>query len=208
MAKRKPLIVIEHLEEELSPWLLLEYRHASLIVGRENIVFTNVPKEYHSILNKYAVKVYEESILNLFDHNKILILDPVATEQISSNDIDRVDYVVVGGILGDHPPRKRTFKYLSSKAPKALKRNIGEGQYSIDGAVYVITKFIETRDLESIKYIDGLTISHEEGGVVREIHLPFRYPVVDGEPLLAPGLKEYLIYGRIPSEILSELKDP
>ncbi len=208
MAKRKPLIVIEHLEEELSPWLLLEYRHASLIVGRENIVFTNVPKEYHSILNKYAVKVYEESILNLFDHNKILILDPVATERISLNDIDRVDYVVVGGILGDHPPRKRTFKYLSSKAPKALKRNIGEGQYSIDGAVYVITKFIETRDLESIEYIDGLTISHEEGGVVREIHLPFRYPVVDGEPLLAPGLKEYLIYGRIPGEILSELKDP
>ncbi len=208
MAKRKPLIVIEHLEEELSPWLLLEYRHASLIAGRENIVFTNVPKEYHNILSKYAVKVYEESILNLFDHNKILILDPAAAQRVNSNDIDRIDYIVVGGILGDHPPRKRTYKYLSSKAPRALKRNIGEGQYSIDGAVYVITKFIDTRDLESIEYVDGLTISHVENGVVREIYLPFRYPVVNGEPLLAPGLKEYLIYGRIPSEILSELKDP
>ncbi len=201
---RKITVVIEHLEEEMSPWLLLEYRHASIIIGKDNIVYTNIPRKYHKILRKYG-RVYEKSVLSLYPHEKIIILDPQAEKPLSAKDLERCEVIVIGGILGDHPPRGRTKILLSIKAPKALKRNIGEGQYSIDGAVYVVKKFIETGDLSSIRYVDGIILEHKEDNVVKTIKLPFRYPLVNNEPLLAPGLRELLLKGKIPDNIWREL---
>ena len=34
--------VIEHLEPELYDWCLIEYGHISRIVGRQNLIFTNI----------------------------------------------------------------------------------------------------------------------------------------------------------------------
>ncbi|PIY60292.1 hypothetical protein COY95_02530 [Candidatus Woesearchaeota archaeon CG_4_10_14_0_8_um_filter_47_5] len=34
--------IIEHMEPELYPWCLLEYRHISQIVGKGQVVFTKV----------------------------------------------------------------------------------------------------------------------------------------------------------------------
>ncbi len=201
----KPLIVIEHLEEEFSPWLILEYRHASLLAGKDRIVYTNVPVRYHRILSRYG-KVYGESVLEIFDQKQLLILDPRADEPLSKSDLENIDAVVIGGILGDHPPQGRTYKYLSSRARDALKRNIGEGQYSIDGAVYVVLEVYRRGCLDCIKYIDGISLSSVRDSETIEIHLPFRYPLVNGKPLLAPGLKEYLLYGVIPRDILRELQ--
>ena len=156
--ERKPLIVIEHLEPELSSWILLEYRHASKLAGKDRIMYTNVPLRYHNVLSIYG-KVSEHSVLDLFDHNRLLILDPMADKPLTKNDLKNIDAVVVGGILGDHPPKGRTYKLLSSRAKDVLKRNIGKGQYSIDGAVYIVLEVFRRGCLECIEYIDGVELS-------------------------------------------------
>ena len=38
--------IIEHLEPELYDWCLIEYEHISKIVGKENLIFTNINKKY------------------------------------------------------------------------------------------------------------------------------------------------------------------
>lgn len=203
---KRPLIAIEHLEEELSPWLYIEYRH-SCMLAKCNIMITNLPEKYHRLLKGYGCKTSSRSILDMYDHRKILILDPQATSTLTYRDLCRVDVVVIGGILGDHPPRGRTKKLLSSRAPEAIKRNIGKGQYSIDGAVYVVLKLLEKRDLSAIKYVDGIIIKEEVNGISREIYLPFRYPLDEHyNPVLAPGLKEYLLHGKLVSTSPNEIK--
>ncbi len=201
----KPVIIIEHLEEEFGIWIFLEYRHASMIIGRDNIWFTNIPRRYHKMLNKYG-RVYEESIVELVEKgvipmDKLIILDPAAKKELRREEIGG-SYIVVGGILGDHPPRGRTSKLLTSRLPGVRARNIGGGQYSIDGTVYYVYYFWRY-GLGNYRYIDGVTIK-TPGGYVK---LPFRYPLVDGKPLLAPGLEYYLRYGRIPEDILREVMD-
>ncbi len=202
---RRPKIAIEHLEDTVGVWLFLEYRHSCIIAGCNNIMITNLPEKYHQLFKKYCCTTHLKSILELYPQERILILDPQAPSTLTKSDLEKIDVIVIGGILGDHPPRGRTKELLSSRAPRALKRNIGSGQYSIDGATYVVNKFIETGSLSSIKYIDNVVIRGEVNGVIKEIKLPFRYPVVNNKPLLAPGLREYLLYGKIPDSIRKEL---
>lgn len=204
----RPTIVIEHLEDEIGTWLLLEYRHVSLIHGRRHTIFTNIPSRYHDILKRYGY-VYTESIVDLVKNgvipaDKIIVLDPIADRELSRKET-MGSYIVIGGILGDHPPKGRTWSMLTSRlAPLGVEwRNIGKGQYSIDGAAYYVFH-LWRHGLKGYRYIDGVNIKTSNG----YIRLPFRYPVVDGKPLLAPGLIEYLTTGRIPRELVEELELP
>lgn len=202
--ERKPLIVIEHLEIELSPWILLEYRHSSILAGKDRIMYTNVPLKYHSILSRYG-KVSMYSVLDIFDHKRLLILDPKADKALNRKDLENIDAVVIGGILGDHPPRGRTYTLLSSRAKDSIKRNIGDGQYSIDGAVYVVLEVLRRGCLECIDYVDGVELSKIIGDEEVRVFLPFRYPIINNKPLLAPGLSEYLLNGKLPDFIIEEI---
>jgi ribosome biogenesis SPOUT family RNA methylase Rps3 len=205
----KPYIVIEHCEDELSPWLILEYRHASKIYGRDRLMFTRVPRRYHRLLSKYG-EVREESIVELVSSGSInpsavIVLDPRAAETLNYKHLLEAKYVVVGGILGDHPPRGRTWLYITSRMPSGVRAfNIGEGQYSIDGAVYYVDYLWRNKGLEGYRYVDGVVIESEHG----EIYLPFRYPVVNNKPLLAEGLEYYLRYRRLRDDIWREIVDP
>ena len=202
--ERKPLVAIECLESEFSPWLLLEYRHASIIYGKEHIMYTNVPRRYHSILKRYGY-VREESVLDIFLGEEILILDPAADRIVSKSDLEDIEVVVVGGILGDHPPKGRTRKLLSERARGSKIRGLGSGQYSIDGAVYVFKYILEKGSLRGLAYIDGLELRYSKDDIEIKINLPFRYPLVNGKPLIAPGLKEFLIHRRLSRWIVEEM---
>lgn len=202
---REPVIIIEHLEKRLGLWIFLEYRHSSLMVGRKRLWFTNVPKRYYSLLKRYGY-VYEESIVELVSRgivprDKIIILDPDAEKPLEYSDLEG-SYIVIGGILGDHPPRKRTKKLLTQRLPGVKTRNIGNGQYSIDGAVYYVQYLWENRTLSGFRYIDGVTIETHNG----YIRLPFRYPLKNNKPVIAPGLIEYLTGKPLPEHILKEIK--
>ncbi|MEM0377833.1 MAG: RNA methyltransferase [Thermosphaera sp.] len=211
MIQDKPIILIEHLESELSPWLFLEYRHSSLIYGKEFLLISNLPRRYHRLISKYAM-VSEKSVKKLIKEGEIngrcaIILDPKSPRKLDFNNVIKAKYIIVGGILGEHPPRGRTFELITRELEGVESFNIGAGQFSIDGTVFYLQYLLSHRGDEDFKYIDGVTIDDPQLGG-RTIYLPYRYPLIDGEPLLPPGLKYYLINGRLPEELWKEIRDP
>lgn len=202
----RPIAVIEHCEPEFSPWLILEYRHSSLIYGKEHILFTNIPERYIKIMSRYG-RVSEKSIVELvlrgnINPEEIVILDPSAPLSLTYSDLASAKYIVIGGILGDHPPRGRTRLHITSKMPQNVRaRNIGNGQYSIDGAIYYVQYLWQNKSANGFKFVDGITIETLSG----YIYLPFRYPLINNKPLLADGLEYYLKYRKLREDIWLEL---
>ena len=195
----KPIIVIEHLEPILTKWMYLEYKHVSVLVGRDYLIITNVSDEEARNRLSGLGNVYEESISVLIDeieHDKAIVLEPKATEKLGPSDFNAEKVlVIIGGIMGDHPPKGRTWELLTSKLlGKAMPRSLGSGQLSIDGAAYVALQVAGGRRLEEIPLVENVEIEVPSPfpGIRNTIILPFTYPVVNGKPLLAPGLVEYL----------------
>lgn len=180
--------MIEHLEQEVSKWLYIEYEHASEIVGKERLVFTNVKGRDASILSSLGI-VRSESFIEIFDQRKVIILDPKAKEKLKPEDFWGKEAVIIGGILGDHPPRGRTRKLITSRAPEATARSLGRGQFSIDGAVYMAKIVYEGTRLEDIPVKRGLRVKLSERA---EIYLPYLYPLKDGKPVISEKLLRYL----------------
>ncbi len=193
------IIVIEHLEPVLTKWMYLEYKHVSELVGKDNLIITNVKNiEDKDKLSRLG-KVFEESVSFLIDrieHDKAIVLEPKASERLQPSDFDADrTLIIVGGIMGDHPPKGRTWDFLTRKLlGKAIPRSLGPGQLSIDGAVYVALQVANGKKLEEIPLVENVEIEVPSPfpGIKDTIVLPFTYPVVDGRPLLAPGLTEYL----------------
>ena len=186
------LFVIEHLEPVLSKWAWLEYKHASEIVGRERLLITNVkdPREA-SILKRIAI-VSSMSITEVGSPpERVLVLDPQAFKRLDTCDMKDVDFVVIGGIMGDHPPRGRTRVLLTSRLPGCKARNLGEGQFSVDGAIYMAFMVSKGASLSQIPVVNGLEIRVNE---YFTIELPYMFPVVNGRPLISDELVNYLIY--------------
>ncbi|MEM2242588.1 MAG: SAM-dependent methyltransferase [Candidatus Bathyarchaeia archaeon] len=185
----KPIFAIEHLEPEIGKWLLFEYEHAAKIAGKNRILFTNVKKEdERRLLSKFGT-VEEKSAAEIFNHEKVIVLDPKAELSLKPEDFNGKEAVVVGGILGDHPPKGRTGKLLTRRFPKAVVRHIGKGQFSIDGAVYVAKLVGEGTPLEAIPVKKGLRLKLNKHGTV---YLPYAYPLRDGKPVISQKLVAYL----------------
>ncbi len=182
--------IIEVCEPFISNWLLLEIKHSSIIVGKDKLLITNVKENYVQYLSKYG-KVSSSSIINLKHfHDKIIILDPLADLTLTPEEASN-HMLVIGGILGDDPPRGRTFKYITSKLPNCKARNLGKKQFSIDGAIYIAKLINEGKKLEEIPIMENLVIKVDE---FHEIILPYVYPLVNNKPLISDELIEYLKY--------------
>lgn len=175
--------VIEHLEEKLYPWCLLEYKHISQIVGRKSLMFTYI-KAAQKIKLKQFGEVENKSVLDL-KLDKACFLDPGAKKELSSE--DKFDYLVFGGILGDYPPRQRTAEWLAGR--KVKTRNLGKKQMATDTAVYAAKRIIEGKRLSEIKFLDEL---HLATGKWEEVILPYRYVLEKGKPVLAKGFLQFV----------------
>lgn len=190
----KLTFIIEHLEPEISKWLLFEYEHASEIVGKNRLIFTNVKNaKDRQKLSKFGA-VEEKSVGEIFNPEKVIVLDPKAELPLKPEDFAGKEAVVVGGILGDHPPKSRTSKLLTRRFTKATVRNIGRDQFTIDGAVYVAKLESEGTPLEKIPVKKELSIKLNE---YMEVHLPYAYPLKDGKPMISQKLTAYLRSGEI-----------
>lgn len=185
---RKPQIVIEHLEPRLSDWLLAEYSHAAEILDR-NLLITNVKLESERRKLSRFCRVVKESVTEVFDSHRLLVLDPQAEKPLSKKDFSGRDGIVIGGILGDDPPLGRTKKLLTDRLPGCRKRNIGKLQFSIDGTVFVLKEIMGGKKLREIPVVYELEIPIEKGC---SIVLPFAYPLVNGKPLISRKLIGYL----------------
>ncbi len=175
--------IVEHLEPELFEWCLIEYKHISKIVGKNDLIFTNVKKGKNKLI-KYG-KVYSESVSKLNLRNAC-ILDPSAGKTLSKK--DNFDYIILGGILGDYPPKKRTKKELSSKL-KFPARNLGRHQFSTDNAAYVALQLLKGKKLSDLKFQSGIEVRLNK---VESVELPFRYVIVSNKPLMSKELVRHL----------------
>ncbi len=175
--------IIEHLEPEVFEWCEREYTHISEIVGKDNLIFTNVKKDKNKLSS--LGEVYEKSVIDLNFEN-MCILDPEAENKISQTDCQNFDYLLFGGILGDYPMRKRTKQELSDKI-KSEKRNIGKKQMSTNTAVYVVHEISKGRT--EFQFQDDLVIHIEKG---EEIVLPYRYVVENDKVFLPEGFIEFV----------------
>lgn len=176
--------IIEHLEDEVFEWCILEYRHISSVVGKENLIFTNIPeKEKNKV--KDLGEVHSESVLNLKLKNCCL-LEMNADKELETKDKNNFDYFVFGGILGDNPPQERT-KVLHKL--NCAMRNLGKEQMSTDTAVLVTKIILDGKKMKDIEFKDTIELETNDG---EEVILPYRYVIKNGKPVLPKGLFEML----------------
>jgi ribosome biogenesis SPOUT family RNA methylase Rps3 len=181
--------VIEHLEPKLWKWCKFEYENMSKIVGKTNLLFTNI-KRKNKFLESIG-KVERGRIFELgLDQKRFCILDPEAKEILTPEDAKKFDYFIFGGILGDNPPRKRTGPELSVFMPNVEKRHIGNLQMSTDNAV-LTTKMIivDGKRFEDINFVDSPEL---EMGKFRYLELPYRYVNVGTKENPKPQMSDKL----------------
>ncbi|MEM4187664.1 MAG: SAM-dependent methyltransferase [Candidatus Hadarchaeum sp.] len=181
-------LAIEHLEPKLSEWLFIEYSNSARIAG-EVLLITNVRKAADYRKLSPITRVERRSALELFRQEEMILLDPLARKTFSPEDLKSRSLVLIGGILGNDPPLGRTRELLSRKLPGALKRNLGQHQFAIDGAVYVAKQIISGKRLEEIPVQVGVEVPIEPG---YSNLLPYAFPLVGGKPLIAAELIGYL----------------
>lgn len=171
--------VIEHLEPRLFKWCFLEYSHISSFVGKENLLFTNIKSEKLKEFGKVEPKSVKE-----LHFDKACVLDPEAKEALTPEIAKKFDYFIFGGILGDDPPKVRTKAELTKFLPYP-SFNLGKAQMSTDNAVIVTKMIVDGTQLSELEFQDGIDVPIAEG---EEVHLPYKYLLLNGKPLLAPGI--------------------
>jgi ribosome biogenesis SPOUT family RNA methylase Rps3 len=185
-------LIIEHLEPCISPWLFSEYNYVASLF-RERLVFTSVKKNKHKDKLKKIGIVYEGNFLDYIKDkriNDVIILDPKAKRTLKSKEAISTDAIVIGGIMGDHPPKGRTWKLITSLAPFAKSRNLGKGQLTIAGVGYIIKKLEEGFELHDIDLRYGLELSIRLGSHELIIDLPYVFPYENNKPVLPTNYKE------------------
>ena len=87
--------IVEHMEEELFRWCLIEYRRIRGAVGANNFLVTNL-----QAAQDFATE--PRSVLGLgIPLERICLLDSEATQELTPEDAQRFDYILLGGILGN-----------------------------------------------------------------------------------------------------------
>jgi ribosome biogenesis SPOUT family RNA methylase Rps3 len=185
-------IYIEHLERDLGRWILAEYRSSYRLAG-EMLTITGIEIPGLPSTRK---RFYE-----LVEPLKAIILDPQAPEELKPEDLRGYEAIVIGGILGAHPPLGRTKKLLSERFPEAAKRNIGEHPFPIDASVYMALEVIRGKRIEEIPVALGLIIRKRIGNIEHEIELPYAYPIVNNKPLISEEVLQ-IIVGRGEYELI------
>lgn len=180
-------LVIEHCEPGLSDWLALEYKHAST-VWKDHTIFTNVKSQVTAAKLRQLGTVTHIPCNEYLKDQHCLILDPKASRALTASDFKGLDSIIIGGILGFKNPRGRT-KTLISDHSHFKTRHIGPIQLTIDGAAVVAKAINLGMKLEDIEIAYEVEIQHN---TVHSTVLPFGYPVFDGNPVITPGLLEYL----------------
>src|SRR3989344_1393088 len=149
------IFIIEHLEQKLWDWCIIEYKHISEIVGQDNLWFTNINEKDRKKLEKFG-KVFNDSVRKMNLKNAC-VLDPEASQVLAPEKAKEIDYFIFGGILGDYPPKKRTSEELT-RFLKYKTYNLGKDQMSTDNAVFVVKQISEGTELKNIEFQKGIEV--------------------------------------------------
>ncbi|MBX8630980.1 MAG: hypothetical protein KIY12_00455 [Thermoplasmata archaeon] len=188
----EPVMVVENCEEELSDWLLSEYRHcAELWPGT---VFTKVKrKQDRRIISDFAV-ARQEDALTFTGGRGCIILDHKAEKTLTRSEMFSHRYLIVGGILGYDRPLGRTAKLITRRFDprKNITRNMGTVQMTIDSAVFVARAMLLGASLKDIEITERVEVKWDD---THSTILPYGYPLIDGRVIITPGLLDVLSKG-------------
>ncbi|KAH9876269.1 hypothetical protein J1614_004148 [Plenodomus biglobosus] len=196
MARSGKTFVVEHLDPELEAWSSLEYSTiaAESHAAGAHFLLSSVPTSLKLPANLQAVQgltVETRGIEEIYadKKDKVCLLDPAASKDLSPEDGDEFDIFLFGGILGDDPPRDRTSE-LRKKGYHG--RRLGPVQMTTDTAVRVTRIVVQDRvPVDKIPYIDNpdLKINKNES-----TQMPFRYVQgEDGQPIMPKGMVDLII---------------
>jgi ribosome biogenesis SPOUT family RNA methylase Rps3 len=192
------VIVVEHLEEGISRWMLEEYKEAVRVAGDRGyrVVIAGVAREdLASLLESMGVEALTGGGEILYDRVDAIVLDPWAPKPLEPWEAERACCFIIGGIMGDHPPKGRT-RILSWRYMNAAKRNLGPYQLSIDGAVKVALMVASGLRLSEIDIALEPTLHLKTPLGEVEVQLPYAYPLrPDGRPWIAEGVVRLLASG-------------
>lgn len=203
-------LILEHLEPCINRWLLKEYEYVASLY-RSRLIITNVKNFDHiSVLSKYA-EIRSGSVTDILrDVEDVIVLDLKADKELDPQELKTAKYVVIGGIMGSHPPKGRTWLYITSKLPKAKPRNIGPYQYTIAGATYVLKSIEQGKRVSEIKFVYSLKTKKVLSGIEVEVILPYAFPVDDDNNVVLPDDYLNVVTEHLPvyeQRILSGSKD-
>lgn len=189
--------IIEHLEPELFEWCMIEYGHISKIIGKNNLIFTNINDKKNTLKLKKLGTVYDKNISQLnnklkFNNLVICVLSQYSKKTLTKVDKDKFGCFVFGGILGDNPAKKRTKRLTNRLKNQGINfetRNLGNVQMPTDNAVFAAKKILEGKKFDEFKFIDEVEIEINEN---ESVTLPFRYIVDNNKLVISEKLVEYL----------------
>lgn len=99
--------VVEHLDPEMGPWSVLEYRCIAEEVHRAGArcYLSSVPESLQlpdELEGLPSLKISHRDAESLFAdiHEKVCLLDPAADRELSPKDGDEFEVFLFGGILG------------------------------------------------------------------------------------------------------------
>ncbi|KAF2127333.1 DUF431-domain-containing protein [Dothidotthia symphoricarpi CBS 119687] len=196
MANAGKIFVVEHLDPELEEWSSLEYSTiaAESHASGAQFLLSSVPtslKLPENLKGIQGLNVETRGVEQIYADRKdrVCLLDPSASKDLSPEDGDTFDIFLFGGILGDDPPRDRTSE-LRKKGYEG--RRLGPIQMTTDTAVRVTRLIAHDRiPVDKIEYIDNpeLTINKNES-----TQMPFRYVKgKDGKPIMPKGMVDLII---------------
>ncbi len=200
------LLIIENLEPCPSPWLLTEYSYVSSLFP-DRTVFTNVKHPRLKAELERIGRVHGISVVVLvkeLDLRDVIVLDPAADRPLTTEEVRECDAVVIGGIMGDYPPKGRTKELITDKLPEAKARHLGKAQLTIAGAAYVLKRIEEGARLGDIEIRNGLTYTINLGGAELTIELPYGFPVENGKLVLPENYLEVVARRSVYYEAVEE----
>ena len=107
MAPSPKTYVVEHLDPELGPWSTLEYQAIAEESKAEGVIFclSSVSESLTlpaSVRDVQGTIVEHRSVEEIYHTNKerVCLLDPAATVELSADDAESFDVFLFGGILG------------------------------------------------------------------------------------------------------------
>ena len=203
------IYIIEHMEDGFSEWVTLEYAQIIRDIGPQNLILVSVPKEISTeedipkILVDMGLQWTHKGLGSLVEEfpdlrlpplrpGNVCLLDPRAKEDLCVADQDRFEYLLFGGILGDHPPRDRTSE-LQRLYPGLLEgRRLGDKQMTTDTAIRVSQMIVrDSISLDSIPFVDypEFRFSRHEA-----TEMPFRYVLDERtkKPILPEGMLDLI----------------
>ena len=189
-------MVVDNMEVRASKWAVEEYVESSRVaksIGAEFYISGIITPELEALLARRGVELLLDS-RSLCNRPDSILLDLWAEKTLDPLEVWGARCFVIGGIMGDHPPRGRT-RLLYDKYPYAAKRNLGRLQFSVDGAVKMLAKILAGMHVNEaeIIYPVSLEVKGHLGTVI--VELPYAYPAESGRPMIAEGVRRLLERG-------------